>query len=62
MLSWCCCWWSPRTAWRAVQVASWQWLALVGVVMGTAFLTKMLQGFLVLPGFGMAYLLAAPTT
>jgi 4-amino-4-deoxy-L-arabinose transferase-like glycosyltransferase len=45
-----------------VQVASWQWLALVGVVMGAAFLTKMLQGFLVLPGFGMAYLLAAPTT
>jgi YD repeat-containing protein len=47
---------------RAVQVASWQWLALVGVAMGTAFLTKMLQGFLVLPGFGLAYLLAAPTT
>jgi 4-amino-4-deoxy-L-arabinose transferase-like glycosyltransferase len=47
---------------RAVQVASWRWLALVGVVMGTAFLTKMLQGFLVLPGFGMAYLLGAPTT
>ncbi len=47
---------------RAVQVASWRWLALLGVVMGTAFLTKMLQGFLVLPGFGLAYLLAAPTT
>ena len=30
--------------------------------MGTAFLTKMLQGFLVLPGFGIAYLVAAPTT
>jgi 4-amino-4-deoxy-L-arabinose transferase-like glycosyltransferase len=30
--------------------------------MGTAFLTKMLQGFLVLPGFGLAYLLVAPTS
>ncbi|TPG28174.1 glycosyltransferase family 39 protein [Mycolicibacterium hodleri] len=46
---------------RAVQVASWPWLTLVGVVLGTAFLTKMLQGFLVLPGFGLAYLTAAPT-
>src|SRR4051794_29076932 len=37
---------------RAVRMASWRWLALGGAVMGTAFLTKMLQGFLVLPGFG----------
>ncbi len=42
---------------RAVSTASWRWLALVGVVMGLAFLTKMLQGFLVLPGFALAYLL-----
>ena len=47
---------------RAMLTASWRWLLLVGVVMGTAFLTKMLQGFLVLPGFGLAYLVAAPTT
>jgi 4-amino-4-deoxy-L-arabinose transferase-like glycosyltransferase len=47
---------------RAVLTASGRWLALVGVVMGTAFLTKMLQGFLVLPGFGLAYLLLAPTS
>jgi 4-amino-4-deoxy-L-arabinose transferase-like glycosyltransferase len=46
---------------RAVQAASWRWLVLVGVAIGTAFLTKMLQGFLVLPGFGLAYVLAAPT-
>ena len=46
---------------RAVSAASWRWLALVGVVMGMAFLTKMLQGFLVLPGFALAYLLVAPT-
>ena len=47
---------------RAVSAASWRWLALVGIAMGTAFLTKMLQGFLVLPGFGLAYLLVAPTS
>jgi 4-amino-4-deoxy-L-arabinose transferase-like glycosyltransferase len=47
---------------RAVHSASFRWLAMVGVAVGAAFLTKMLQGFLVLPGFGIAYLLAAPTT
>jgi 4-amino-4-deoxy-L-arabinose transferase-like glycosyltransferase len=47
---------------RAASAASWRWLLLVGAVMGTAFLTKMLQGFLVLPGFGLAYLLTAPTS
>jgi len=47
---------------RAVATASWRWLALVGAVIGAAFLTKMLQGFLVLPGFASAYLLAAPTS
>jgi hypothetical protein len=47
---------------RAVATASWRWLALVGAVMGAAFLTKMLQGFLVLPGFAAAYLLAAQTS
>ena len=41
---------------RAAMAASWRWLVAVGIVMGTAFLTKMLQGFLVLPGFGLAYL------
>lgn len=47
---------------RAIPVASWRWLALAGAVMGAVFLTKMLQGFLVLPGFALAYLLFAPTT
>ena len=47
---------------RAASTASWRWLALVGVVMGFAFLAKMLQAFLVLPGFALAYLLLAPTT
>jgi 4-amino-4-deoxy-L-arabinose transferase-like glycosyltransferase len=47
---------------RAASTASWRWLMLVGIVMGTAFLTKMLQGFLVLPGFAIGYLLVAPTS
>jgi 4-amino-4-deoxy-L-arabinose transferase-like glycosyltransferase len=47
---------------RAASTASWRWLLLVGLVMGTAFLTKMMQGFLVLPGFGLAYVLVAPTS
>src|SRR6478752_7495036 len=47
---------------RAATAASWRWFMLVGIVMGAAFLTKMLQGFLVLPGFGLGYLLVAPTS
>ncbi|QWT24089.1 glycosyltransferase family 39 protein [Subtercola sp. PAMC28395] len=46
---------------RALPKASWRWLALAGVALGFAFLTKMLQGLLVLPAFGFVYLLAAPT-
>jgi 4-amino-4-deoxy-L-arabinose transferase-like glycosyltransferase len=48
------------TTTRAVEKASWKWLAGTGVLLGFAFLTKMLQGFLVLPGFALAYLWAAP--
>jgi 4-amino-4-deoxy-L-arabinose transferase-like glycosyltransferase len=47
---------------RAVENASARWLALVGVLIGFAFLTKMLQGMLVVPAFALAYLIAAPTT
>ena len=47
---------------RAIPAASWRWLTLVGVVLGLAFLTKMLAGLLVLPGFGLAYVFFAPTT
>jgi 4-amino-4-deoxy-L-arabinose transferase-like glycosyltransferase len=46
---------------RAVERASWTWLALTGVLLGFGFLTKMLQAFLVLPGFALVYLVAAPT-
>lgn len=47
---------------RAVAAASPRWLMLAGAAVGFAFLTKMLQGFLTLPSFGLAYLVAAPTT
>ena len=47
---------------RAVESASWRWLALVGAAMGVAFLTKMLEGFLPLPAFAVTYLLLAPTS
>ena len=46
---------------RALERASTRWLVLVGVLVGTAFLAKMLQAFLVVPGFALVYLLAAPT-
>ncbi|UZF56711.1 glycosyltransferase family 39 protein [Gordonia polyisoprenivorans] len=44
---------------RAIATNSGRWLAMVGVALGFAFLTKMLQGFLVLPAFGLAYLVFA---
>ena len=46
---------------RALPRGSWRWIALAGVALGFAFLTKMLQGLLVLPAFGLVYLLAADT-
>ncbi|SDC12082.1 glycosyltransferase family 39 protein [Actinokineospora iranica] len=46
---------------RAVEQASPKWLLLAGAAVGFGFLTKMLQAFLVLPAFGLVYLLAAPT-
>src|SRR6202035_5174878 len=37
-----------------------RWLVLAGLLLGFAFLTKMMQAFLVVPGFGLAYLWAGP--
>ncbi len=45
---------------RAVQTGQTRWLVLAGAAVGFGFLTKMLQAFLVLPAFGLAYLLAGP--
>ncbi|GAA1390073.1 hypothetical protein GCM10009599_06020 [Luteococcus peritonei] len=47
---------------RASQTASRKHLALAGVMIGLGFLTKMLQAFVVLPAFVVAYAVAAPTT
>jgi 4-amino-4-deoxy-L-arabinose transferase-like glycosyltransferase len=47
---------------RALQHASPTWLALAAVALGFAFLAKMLEGLMVAPALGAAYLVAAPTT
>ena len=47
---------------RATERARAQWLVLAGALVGLAFLTKMLQGLLVVPAFAGAYLVAAPTS
>jgi 4-amino-4-deoxy-L-arabinose transferase-like glycosyltransferase len=46
---------------RAQEKARTTWLALAGVCIGFAFLTKTLQAFLVLPAFALVYLVTAPT-
>ena len=45
---------------RAVEAGRTTWLLLAGTAVGFAFLTKMLQAFLVLPAFALVYLVAAP--
>jgi 4-amino-4-deoxy-L-arabinose transferase-like glycosyltransferase len=47
---------------RALEKASTTWLLLAGVAIGFGFLDKMLQAFLVLPAFVLAYAVAAPTS
>jgi 4-amino-4-deoxy-L-arabinose transferase-like glycosyltransferase len=47
---------------RATEKASPGWLALAGAAIGFGFLTKMMQAFLVLPAFGLVYLIAAPAS
>jgi 4-amino-4-deoxy-L-arabinose transferase-like glycosyltransferase len=45
---------------RAVESGRTRWLVLAGTLLGFGFLTKMLQAFLVLPAFGLVYLVAGP--
>lgn len=45
---------------RAIERASTRWILLAGVALGFAFLAKMLEGLMVLPALGLAYLIAAP--
>ncbi|MFG2038083.1 glycosyltransferase family 39 protein [Dactylosporangium sp. NPDC048998] len=46
---------------RALERGSTWWLVFAGGAIGFGFLTKMLQALLVVPAFGLAYLLFAPT-
>ena len=43
---------------RAIENGRTRWLVFCGVLLGFAFLAKMLQAFLVVPGFAIAYLWA----
>jgi 4-amino-4-deoxy-L-arabinose transferase-like glycosyltransferase len=45
---------------RALEHGHLRWLALAGTTLGFAFLTKMLQSVLVVPGIALAYGVAAP--
>jgi 4-amino-4-deoxy-L-arabinose transferase-like glycosyltransferase len=47
---------------RSIERGSARWFVLVGVLIGLGFLTKALQVLLVVPAFGLAYLLFADTT
>ncbi|GIM95548.1 ArnT family glycosyltransferase [Paractinoplanes toevensis] len=45
---------------RAIENGKTKWLVWAGVFIGFAFLAKMLQALLVVPAFGLAYLIAGP--
>lgn len=47
---------------RALEQASLKWIMWAGVALGFAFLAKMLEGLMVLPALGLAYLIVAPTS
>jgi 4-amino-4-deoxy-L-arabinose transferase-like glycosyltransferase len=47
---------------RALESASTRWLMFAGALVGFGFITKMLQAFLVVPGFGFVYLAYGQTT
>ncbi len=47
---------------RATEHGSTRWILAAGAFVGLAFLTKSLQAFLVLPAFGLTYMVAAPGT
>ncbi len=46
---------------RAIEHAGTRWVLAAGSLIGFAFLAKMMQAFLVLPAFGLVYMVAAPT-
>jgi 4-amino-4-deoxy-L-arabinose transferase-like glycosyltransferase len=46
---------------RALEAAGTRWIVATGALIGFAFLAKMGQALLVVPAFGLVYLLCAPT-
>ncbi|MBN3455696.1 glycosyltransferase family 39 protein [Mycobacterium sp. DSM 3803] len=47
---------------RAIENGSYRWVALSGCALGFAFLTKMLQAFLIVPGLALVLLVVAPVS
>ncbi len=45
---------------RAAETGKWRWLLLCAVSVGLGFNIKMLEAYLVVPAYGLLYLLAAP--
>jgi 4-amino-4-deoxy-L-arabinose transferase-like glycosyltransferase len=45
---------------RALERGATRWIVAAGAMIGFAFLAKMLQAFLVLPGFALVFMLASP--
>lgn len=45
---------------RAAETGKWRWLLLCALSVGLGFNIKMLEAYLVVPAFGLLYLLAAP--
>ena len=52
----------PHAVTRALEGARTRWLVLAAVLLGFGFLAKMMQSFVVVPGFAAVYLLAAPVS
>lgn len=47
---------------KAAETGKWRWLLLSAVSVGLGFNIKMLEAYLIVPAFGLLYLLAAPRT
>ncbi len=45
---------------KAAETGKWRWLLLSATLVGIGFNVKMLEAYLVIPAFGLLYLLAAP--
>ena len=50
---------SAAALWAALESGRTRWLVLCGSLIGVAFITKMLEAFIVLPAFGLVYLICA---